>query len=294
MNLGIYPVRMNNSSMTVRKEAEPQKPVENVPAFQGMNKPLRRVGYGLVAAALLGIGVSCSHSSSEKSSKGENIENVSGPSVEDVNKSAIEGSKRVLEYRYHLNMGDTVLPDGTKVKAEMFGNDLLITRKNPDGSKVEITDYSHSMSPVDRKYRQDTYSPNGKLREEKHFCSYVEPEFGIVNEKYYTKYNEKGQLLYWQDNVISEHDCGENEEKYDKQGRLITSWDGSTQYFYKGDSEEAYKSIETRKGCQHVIIYGEGGALCKAADYGDNILEEYFIAKDGTKTDASVLNEIKW
>ena len=154
MNLNIYPVRMNNSYMNVRKESEPQKPIENAPAFQGnIRKPL----LALVAGTLIGAGaVSCTN-------------------------------------------------------------------------------------------------------------------------------NNKAQ----QDTFLSEHDGGE--EKSDKLGRLKEAADG-TEYFYKGDSEEAYKTVETKDGCQHVTIYGEGGALANT----DNILEEYFIAKDGTKTDASVLNEIKW
>ncbi len=286
MNLNIYPVRMNNSYMNVRKESEPQKPVENAPAFQGnIRKPL----LALVAGTLIGAGaISCTNNNKAQQDTFEPVEN-----VDPIQPEQADYSSHVKSMADTIGVGTKKYPDGTEINVKLAYNSpqtkekcYEIEIKRPNGERTERDEHVYPRGLEN--YRETTYWSNGKIKEKKEYTlSFDGVANALYDQKYYEKYNEKGQLLYWQDTFLSEHDGGE--EKSDKLGRLKVGADG-TEYFYKGDSEEAYKTVETKDGCQLVTIYGEGGAFA----YPDNILEEYFIAKDGTKTDASVLNEIKW
>ena len=249
-----------------------------------VTRPLRKVGFALLAATL---GLSSCNNQQNKNDT-ENKSTYAAYFIENEDPEIFYGTK--------------TLQDGTKItsiKLDIDKNEYtrLTTTDFPDGSKTIRYDIPERIHPY---YYEESFWPNGNKKEEK-FCDIWEREFEtpeynpatggfdgftIVHEEniegYYNKYNENGILIAWENRMIEEND-GE-EAKYDKLGRVVYSEVHDKHYEYHGNTDVVSKFTSSENGCKHIIEYDKDGKETN----------NYFLAKDGTVTPYSVIENVDW
>ena len=195
----------------------------------------------------------------------------------------------------NYDWSETTYPDGS-IKRDSAGYDIHIapngartvtysekddsgntitTTEFPDGSKYIKTNYNLD-DPKEILYTEKKYNKDSVLIENKYFNKILSDSVAneYIVEKSHEVYSDNGILLKWQSN-ISNPERDEQNNKYDKLGRLIYDDVKNEKYIYNDNSDIPSYSFSIYDGCKRITEYDEDGSVKKV----------YFKASDGTITE---------
>ena len=175
-------------------------------------------------------------------------------------------SKRKIASNEEFNAIKQEIFDGhTIVSEDDYSGAELQTWYNKDGSKTFIFE-APSATHIRNLYPDGGYSDQED-----------DDDFNIS----YKRYNGNGVLVAAHSGGFYETDGYEPKEEYDEQGRIVRSDNVEYKYYDEGFDEIANIYDGTLK---HIRKY----------DNDSNIVDSYFLAKDGTVTPWQEIKDLEW
>ena len=264
-------------------------------SFNGLkSRTIKNIGYAMMASSMLFTAASCANKDKNIASETE-IDKTFNSTKNDIKKLYHYYPRDIIDSNQY-DWFEMIYPDG-RVEKDSAGHIISITadgqrtdtytKKNsngdvtsikllPDGTKIERTDYK-MQNPLETLYSKKTFWKNGNLKENIYHNEYPPDNTNSLSKKIIEesieKYNENEVLLSWK-STCTDPERNENNNLYDRKGRLIYDDVKNEKYQYKGNQKIPYRSVSVYEDCKRITLYNKDGSVRKI----------YFQASDGTIT----------